>query len=46
MPTTALNALGVSFSVRAMKFPAALLTSVLISPNCSSAFAAAASTAP
>src|SRR5216684_5983368 len=29
-----------------MKFPAALLTSALISPNCSSAFAAAASTAP
>src|SRR5258708_2057549 len=28
MPTTALKALGVSFSVRAMKFPAALLITV------------------
>ena len=32
MPTTALNALGVNFSVRAMKLPAALLITVLISP--------------
>jgi len=34
-----------SFSVRAMKLPAALLTSVSARPNCFSAAATAASTA-
>jgi hypothetical protein len=46
MLTTALNAFGESFSVRAMKFPAALLTTVSMRPYCCSAFSAAASTAP
>src|SRR5262245_10897925 len=45
MLTIAPNALGESFSVRAMKLPAALLMTVSIGPTAESALSAAASTA-
>ena len=45
MPTTAVNAVGVNFSVRAIKFPAALFTSVSTAPNSLSAAPTAFSTA-